>query len=169
MQPLVSVARAKAIAAAIPAADGGLEKRIGWALSQRTSPKTQERDHQAIGRDARSAALVVALNAAGRKATPPTRYLLVTGDRSLFNAGVRWGGDRDAEESDLLPFRMITQYIPVLRATQQDDDGAGPNRLRHAMDSFLQIGFRKHQRYPLFLPETSRRRNRASPGSLRRE
>lgn len=71
--------------------------------------------------DALTAARVVQLNrnaAADTECPQPVRYVLVTDNRSYYNAAVEWwrgGGSKDLE---IFPFRRLSQYIPLLNTDQ---------------------------------------------------
>ncbi|WP_372571732.1 hypothetical protein [Ruegeria jejuensis] len=123
---------------------------------QETSQK-KKRNPKKDTADAVTAEQIVQLNRNVTEGTlAPTRYVLITLDRNLFNAAVDWWETEGHEELDFFPFRRISQYIPFLnteRLPNSLSSGQIGKDLKVALDSLLGMGTRRRYKVPLYIPE----------------
>ena len=105
-------------------------------------------------RDARTVEQVIQLNLNAQNAGGvPKRYVMLSHDRSLFNAGVSWWQNKP--ELDFFPFRRLSQYIPILNTEAMPNatqDTGLSDQLQDVLDTLLQIGPRTRRRLPLYVP-----------------
>lgn len=105
-------------------------------------------------RDANTIEQIVQLNLNARDGYgPPTRYVFITHDRSLYNAGVSWWDA--APELDFFPFRRLSQYIPNLNTDvmpNSTEDTGLAEQLLQVLNTLLNLGPRSRRRLPLYVP-----------------
>lgn len=127
--------------------------------SKKAHGKDRWRNNEA---DARTAAQIVLLNEAAHEIETErlVRYLLVTTDRSFYNAAVEWYRDNGGSKRiPFFPFRRLTQYTPLLNVDDM------PNNIRNsrliedltqALDNLPGLDGSREENYPLVLPDEIR-------------
>lgn len=109
--------------------------------------------------DAETAEQIVQLNRVAKDSSlSPTRYVLVTLDRNLFNAAVEWWEEKGRQELDFFPFRRLSQYVPFLNTDLMPntlDDVDVRDQLQQAFDSLLGMSARRRRKMPLYIPEST--------------
>ncbi len=107
--------------------------------------------------DASTAAQLVMLNEAAR-ANPGRRmirFVLVTLDRSYYNAAVEWYENWGRERLDFFPFRRISQYMPYLNTNEMPNNVNGTQlleELTEALDNLPELSPQSERRFPKRLP-----------------
>ncbi len=124
---------------------------------RRETDRKNKRNPKQDVADAITAAQIIQLNRnVAEGALAPTRYVLITLDRNLFNAAVDWWETSGRQELDFFPFRRISQYIPFLnteRLPNSLSSGQVSKDLKVALDSLLGMGNRRQHKVPLYIPE----------------
>lgn len=126
---------------------------------RKETDQKKKRNPKQDAADAITAAQIIQLNRnVAEGALAPTRYVLITLDRNLFNAAVEWWENSGRHELDFFPFRRISQYIPFLnteRLPNSLSSGQVSKDLKVALDSLLGMGSRRQHKVPLYIPEST--------------
>jgi hypothetical protein len=139
--------------AILDVADRAPERIQSWTKLILENSQSSTTNWSNAARDAEALAQVMDLNEAAANSGAPTRYVLLTTHKALFDAYSKWFWDRPEEERRRSHFvlRSVLQYAPILNIAQMPT-GIGMSdltrRTRDALDALLAPLRAVDPRYP---------------------